>query len=116
MSRIDSYVDRTLSHIFFIECLIRENGEGTIRCLMAQQDSDITPAILLKHMQAMEQRLGGRIDGVKNDVQRLEIKSDRSHALLSNQIATIDQRLDAVEIEYLPKRVTRLEKVVGVGQ
>ena len=109
-----------------------ENGKSTIRCPMAQQDSDITPAILLQHMQGMERRLRedfrAEIGLAKGDLQtqmsalkielfrKIEYEVTRAKDQLTVQIDGVDQRMDAVESEYLPKRVTRLEKAVGVGQ
>ncbi|MDD4628671.1 MAG: hypothetical protein PHE68_04755 [Candidatus Peribacteraceae bacterium] len=67
----------------------------------------VTPTVLLQHMQGMEQRLTSRMDGLGN-------KMDRMHVNLSAQIDAIDQRLDVIEIENLPKRVAKLERVVGI--
>jgi len=42
----------------------------------------------------------------------LEGRMDRMERNLTAQIEAIDKRLDAVEIEELPKRVQKLEKMV----
>lgn len=92
---------------------------------MAQQDTDITPAILLQHMQAMEGRLRAdfrldmkiEISALKTELfRKIEYEVTRAKDQLTVQIDGIDQRMNAIEIEYLPKRVTRLEKAIGVGQ
>jgi len=78
----------------------------------------VTPAILLQHMRGMEQRLSRNIEDtkteLKGDITRIETKMDRMHVNLSGQIGALDERLDSVEIEFLPKRVAKLEKVVGM--
>jgi predicted nucleic acid-binding Zn-ribbon protein len=85
-------------------------------------DDGITLQTVLEHMQNMQQTLSGQIREIretmatKTDLQHLEVKVDRNHASLTQQIDALDQRLDAIEIENLPKRVTKLEQVVGVGQ
>lgn len=84
-------------------------------------DADITPAVLLQHMQAMEGRLMHKIDTVDQKVEHLEVRMDRMDAKmdrmernLTNQIDAIDKRLDEIEIELLPKRVKALERAVGI--
>ncbi len=103
-----------------------------LRCAPVQRKpsrTGITPVILLEHMRGMEGRLIQRIDGAENKLtkridgaesslttrmDRLENKVDRMHVNLSGQIDAIDKRLDAVEIEFLPKRVAKLERVAGI--
>ncbi len=93
-------------------------------------DQDITPAILLQHMQAMERRImqymGERFSQVDSRFSRMEARFDeievrlsklaRQVSLLSVQIGDMDQRLDEIEIELFPKRVVKLEEVVGIGK
>lgn len=90
----------------------------------------ITHTILLDHMHGMEHRLRmefkNSIDSAINTSEqrlRTEIRASEQRTSeriahlgqrLTFQIDAIDQRLDAVEIENLPKRVTRLEKAVGI--
>lgn len=85
-------------------------------------DADITPAILLQHMQAMradfsmqiqamERRIMQKFDEINVRLDKLEHKVD----LLFVQIDNIDKRLDDIEIELLPKRVAVLEVAVGIG-
>ena len=83
--------------------------------LMAQND-DITMQTLLQHMQGMEQRLMEKIEGIQIDMKNLEHKVDRGFAQTGIQIDNIDKRLDAIEIEQLPKRVTKLEAAMGMSQ
>ncbi len=77
---------------------------------MSPKDDDITWAIVLQHMQGMEQRLVERIDGVEIKVDRLAVKVDQNHAILSTQIANMDARLDDLEVVQVPK----LKKAVGM--
>ena len=87
------------------------------------EDTEITLKVLLDHIQGMrhdltqrmdnlENSLSNRIDGLEKRMdgmeQRMEIRFDQ----LVFQIGAIDKRLDAIEIEELPKRVKRLEKAV----
>jgi len=81
-----------------------------------RQDDGITPKVLLDHMRAMEGRLSQKISeeirGVHTRIDRVEIRIDRVEqklTLISTQIGNIDQRLDVIEIEYLPRRVAALE-------
>ena len=75
-------------------------------------NDDITPKVLLEHMQNMQRVLGGKIDQnrleLKADIQRVERKVD----ILKVGVDNIDKRLDAIEIENLPKRVAVLEAAV----
>ena len=82
---------------------------------MADNPKDITPKILLEHMQGMQQellagqakletKLTKRIDGVET---KLTERIDTLETNLGGQIEAIDKRLDAVELEFLPKRVRR---------
>ncbi len=79
------------------------------------QDKDITPAILLQHMQGMEQRL--RTDfsvAIKESEQRLRNdfseKIESSEQRIIRQIDGIDERLDDIEVVQIPM----LKKVVGI--
>lgn len=81
-------------------------------------DADITPAILLQHMQGMEQRLLHRIDDVKIDLTSFKTevngrldKLDRRISLLSVQIGNLDERLDDLEVVQVPI----LKKAVGIA-
>ncbi len=100
---------------------------------MANND-DITLLTILQHMQAMEQRLTARVDGVDVKVDRLETKVDRLETKVDRletrvngletklvrveakvdlalvQIGNIDERLDDVEVVQLPK----VKKAVGI--
>lgn len=86
----------------------------------------ITHRILLGHMQTMQQTLTGQMQGIAKDVSQLKtdvsvlktdvstLKTDistlkRQVAFLQGGVDSIDKRLDAIEIEQLPKRVKRLE-------
>jgi archaellum component FlaC len=76
----------------------------------------ITAGTILKHMQAMEKRLTVRISsveiGLDSRINALDEKFSRRFDNLSFQIDAIDKRLDAIEIEDLPRRVKRLEAKV----
>ena len=80
---------------------------------------DITTADLLGHMQGMEQRLTEKIDA-KADASELEAVEQRltkrmdslekDVAVIKEGVENIDRRLDAIELEELPKRVGRIEQ------
>ncbi len=94
---------------------------------MTNDETEITPKLLLDHMQTMQATfvsqiavLSGRIDGIhsslrqqiegnhaemKGEIARLERKIDT----LTLGVDSIDARLDAIEIEKLPHRVAVLE-------
>ncbi len=78
------------------------------------QNDDITMQTLLQHMQGMERRLMEKIEGIQIDMKNLEHKVDRGFAQTGIQIDNIDKRLDAIEIEQLPKRVAKLEATMGM--
>ena len=80
---------------------------------MTFRDEDITPAVLLRHMQGMEQRLGAKIESLrselKGDIWRVETSLgkrmdglEKKVDLISVQIANIDERLDVIEVVQLP--------------
>ncbi len=89
-------------------------------------DQDITPAILLRHMQGMEQRMLQKIEQVRAELltgiqtlrkdtqESLEVLR-RQISLLSTQIGNMDPRLDEMEIVLLPRRVAVREEAVGIG-
>lgn len=66
---------------------------------------EITLKIVLDHIVAMEQRLTGQLADVKRELKSVETN-------LGRQIQGIDERLDDIEIENLPKRVRALESRV----
>jgi hypothetical protein len=87
---------------------------------------DITLKDVISHMQGMELRLtkriddgdaklAKRIDSVEVGLSGLSRQIDRVERNLTGQIDAIDQRLDAIEIESLPKRVKKLERTVGIA-
>ncbi len=73
-----------------------------------EKPADITLKDVISHLQAMEQRL------TNNDA-RLEKQIERVERNLTAQIDAIDQRLDAIEIEKLPKRMKKLERAMGIA-
>lgn len=83
---------------------------------MSPKDDDITPAILLQHMQGMEQRLRTEFTTAIVASEN-RITADFSHKLVSTerniirQIDGIDERLDDIEVVQLPK----VRKAVGIG-
>lgn len=88
---------------------------------MSTKDDDITPAVLLQHMQGMEGRLR---DEFRSGLQSLEDKVDRNHeearrnheearrnhAIVMTGLDNIDGRLDDIEVVQVPK----LKKAVGI--
>jgi len=90
---------------------------------MAKDDRDITGKVLLEHMQAMQRVLKEELESVRDELAVLrtsltgemrEVKDvlRMLEARLTIQIDAIDKRLDAVEIESLPRRVAALEAKV----
>lgn len=85
-------------------------------------DQDITLAILLQHMQTMEQRLQKQILAVRTDL-TVEIRKNREEILgvkrdlarvegnLSMQIGNLDERIDDLEVVQVPM----LKKAVGIA-
>jgi hypothetical protein len=87
---------------------------------MLKKTQHITLKHLLIHMQGMEQRLDKKIDGVEQRLDRnidsvkvkLTRRIDSLERNLTMQIDIIDKRLDAIEIENLPRRITALEQMM----
>jgi len=79
---------------------------------MVTNNDGVTPAVLLQHMQGMEEWLIVRIDDakteLKGDIRRVETKVDM--ALV--QIGNIDERLDDLEVV----KVSSLKKAVGINR
>lgn len=79
-------------------------------------DNDITPAIILEYLRAMEQRLR---DELKKEIRKEITASEErtknvilaSEARLTLQIDGIDKRLDDIEVFQIPK----LKKVTGIS-
>ncbi|GEM_PF-699222 len=98
---------------------------GGITCGSMADNQDITPAILLQHMQGMERRImqhmdarfaqvdsrfslmDKRFDAIDARLSKLERKVE----LLSVQIGNLDERLDDLEVVKVPM----LQKAVGIG-
>lgn len=80
------------------------------------EEQGITLGIILEHLRAMESRIRERFENVEFRLDRVELGQQRLERNLTAQIDAIDKRLDPVEIEHLPKRVTRLEKHCGLAQ
>lgn len=82
------------------------------------KESDITLGTILEHMRGMESRIMAELhetDGrLTKRIDSLEANLVRIHRNLSGQIDQLDKRLDAIEIEELPKRVTRIERHLGL--
>jgi hypothetical protein len=82
----------------------------------------VTLGTIMSHMTNMKEDLIERIDDVKtslnariNDVNTgLNARMDRMERNLTRQIDGIDKRLDAVEIEQLPRRVRKIEEHLGL--
>ncbi len=84
---------------------------------MTNPQNDITLVTVIQHMQGMEQRLTGRIDGLEKRFDGLETKVDRNHEeAMRNHTQTmiaidnIDARLDDLEVVQVPA----IKKVVGM--
>lgn len=95
---------------------------------MDPKDNDITLAMVMNHMQAMEGRLGVKLDNVRTELKsdlgdvKGELKSDISRVeanlnrverkvdLTLVQIGNLDARLDDIEVVQVPK----LRKAVGI--
>jgi len=84
---------------------------------MAKKDNDITPAVLLQHIQAMEKRLVVRMEdvrvGLKADVRAVGervVLVEKKVDLARVQIGNIDERLDDVEVVQVPmlKKAVRM--------
>jgi hypothetical protein len=69
----------------------------------------ITNRVLLEHMQAMRHAIEMRMDRMEKRIDRL----DGNVRLIFIQISNIDERLDEIELEELPRRVTALERKSG---
>jgi len=83
---------------------------------------DITPKVLLEHMQGMQQGLTQEIRRVEGNltekilqleqkVDSNEEKAEQRHSLVMVSLDNIDERLDTIETEELPK----IKKVVGIA-
>ena len=90
---------------------------------MSSKPQRITIGVILDHMRHMEDRLIGKMQhllnaelvGVKNDISILKTtlgSVERQLGVLQGGVDMIDKRLDDIEIEFLPKRVARLERKV----
>jgi hypothetical protein len=77
-------------------------------------ENDITLGTVMQHMQHLHGIVLAHFDRLEAKFDQLETKVDRNHINLSSQIEAIDKRLDSIEIEALPRRVTVLEKKVGI--
>lgn len=79
-------------------------------------DNEITIGTILEYMRSIEQRVTSRIqevhEGLSKHLDGLDAKLtgrlDRLQRDLIAQIDAIDKRLDTIEIEYLPKRLARV--------
>ncbi len=92
-------------------------------------DADITLRDLLQHMQGMKQELQQEMRDLRHELrhgmQRLEGRMDRFEGrmdIMQSGIGEIDQRLDRLEIAFLPipkkvamhdRRIRSLEKRFG---
>lgn len=81
---------------------------------------EITFKTVIEHIQAQGVEFRGafravneRIDALSTQVGTLRESVERNHRNLTTQINAIDKRLDAIEIENLPRRVATLERSVA---
>ncbi len=78
---------------------------------MAPKDDSITPAVLLQHMQGMEQRLREDFStGLLASEDRLRSEIKFSEVNIIRQIDGIDKRVDDIECVQIPM----LKKAVGI--
>ncbi|MDD5055443.1 MAG: hypothetical protein PHZ00_04220 [Candidatus Peribacteraceae bacterium] len=73
-------------------------------------DSDITLLTIVRHMQAMEERIMQRFAQTDARIDRLETKVDHIKGYLLMQIDNMDKRLDGIEVVQLPA----IRKAVGM--
>lgn len=78
---------------------------------MSWNDDEITPKILLQHMQAGFQSIDKQFQSIDKRFDRLEIRMDR----LETRMDTVIHRLDFLDSHDLPDRVSRLEDKVFAG-
>lgn len=87
------------------------------------QSDGITLKMLLDHQRAMRAefmhdqktmliQMDRRFDEFSRRMDESDKRTDRMQRNLTGQLDMIDERLNSVEIEYLPKRVTKLEEAV----
>jgi len=81
---------------------------------------EITLKTVIEHIQAQGVEFRGefrkvqeRIDVLSTTINNLRETVERNHRNLTVQIDAIDKRLDAIEIENLPRRITTLERSVA---
>ena len=84
---------------------------------MAKKDNDITPAVLLQHIQAMEKRFVVRMEDVRTEL-KADVRAVGERVVLVEkkvdlarvQIGNIDERLDDVEVVQVPmlKKAVRM--------
>jgi len=103
------------------ENAIARQDHSDVGLFLMPPNDDITLAVLLQHMQGMEQRLMNviqevekklttRIDAVDNKLTKRMDVLERKIDFISVQIGNIDKRLDDVEVIQIPK----LKKAVGI--
>ncbi len=94
-------------------------------------ESDITLKMIMNHLHSMQAGLHaemrvlhadlmGEIGKVRSDLMgeigTVHGRIDRLETNLTRQIDGIDKRLDAIEIENLPKRMRKVEQAVFAGK
>lgn len=79
---------------------------------MTHADNDITLKTIMDHLQESQVKNDSRFMRLEDRFDHMEDRMDRMERNLTRQIDAIDQRLDDIEIEMLPKRVAKLEEEV----
>lgn len=81
-------------------------------------DDGITLKMVMEHMQHQGQILMDEIKNVRQEMgegfRRVYSDMQKMEHRLVIQIDAIDQRLDAIEIENIPKRMCKVEKHLGL--
>lgn len=88
---------------------------------MSWNDPTITPAILLQYMQGMKYELLQGAQDMKREllqeIRAVDTRLDKVETRLEwlqVKVGNIDGRQDAVELEFLPKKVRDHERRIGV--
>lgn len=81
--------------------------------------SRVTLRILLDHLRGTEHRLHQEVHALDAKIDKVQQvltrRIDHLESNLTRQIDAIDGRLDAVEIEHLPKRLKKIELHLGLA-
>ncbi|MBU0457956.1 hypothetical protein KJ652_05305 [Patescibacteria group bacterium] len=76
-----------------------------------QDDNDITNRVLLSHMQHHVLRLDNKIDAIGKDLKEFR----NEFKIFAHGVDELDDRVQDIEIENLPKRMSRVEKKLSLA-